>query len=98
MISYFATASALLKRFDRANIQHVPRIENQEANDLAEIASGYIITEIKFEELIKIREKLASKESDSDKLSTPKLGGQGNQMNQMVKLLKILLKSLPLTI
>jgi flagellar basal body rod protein FlgG len=60
--------------------------------------SGYRITEIKFEELIKIREKLASKESDSDKLSTPKLGGQGNQMNQMVKLLKILLKSLPLTI
>jgi ribonuclease HI len=35
LIIYFATATALLKRFDRANIQHVPGIENQEANDLA---------------------------------------------------------------
>lgn len=70
MINYFSTATALLKRFDRANIQHVPRIENQEANDLEQIASGYRITEIKFEELIKIRKKLTSKESDSNKLST----------------------------
>ena len=29
LIIYFAIATALLKRFDRANIQHVPRIENQ---------------------------------------------------------------------
>jgi len=92
LIIYFATATALLKRFDRANNQHVPRIENQEANDLAQIASGYIITEIKCEELMKIREKRASKEPNSDKLSTPKLRGQGNQM------VKILLKFLPLTI
>jgi len=40
LIIYFATATALLKRFDRANIQHVPRIENQEANDLTQIALG----------------------------------------------------------
>ena len=53
----------------------MPRSENQEANDLPQIASGYRITEIKFEELIKIMEKLASKESGLDKLSTPKLGG-----------------------
>jgi len=86
LIIYFAIATALLKRFDRANIPHVPRIENQEANDLAQIASGYRITEIKFEELIKIREKLSSKEFDSDKLSTPKLGG-GGQGNQMVEFL-----------
>jgi len=39
LVIYFATAIALLKRFDLANIQHVPRIENQEANDLAQIAS-----------------------------------------------------------
>ena len=75
LINYFATATALLKRFDRANIQHVPRIENQEANDLAQIPSGYRITKIKFKALIKIREKLASKKSGSDKLSIPKLGG-----------------------
>jgi ribonuclease HI len=65
LIIYFATATALLKRFDQEIIQHVPRIENQGANN------G----------------------------STPKLGGgQGNQiMVQMVKILKILLKFVPLT-
>jgi hypothetical protein len=53
----------------------VPQIQNQESNDLAQIASGYRIFEIKFEELIKIREKLDSKKSAPDKLSIPKLGG-----------------------
>jgi len=53
LIISFATAIALLKLFDRANIQHVPRIENQEANDLAQIASGYRITEIKLKSLSK---------------------------------------------
>ena len=97
LIIYFATATALLKRFDQENIQHVPRIENHEANDLAQIASGYKITEIKFNELIKIREKLASKKSGSHKLSIPKLGG-GGQENQMVKFfLQVLLNFLPLT-
>jgi ribonuclease HI len=95
LIIYFATATALLKRFDRANIQHVPRIENQEANDLAQIASGYRIPEIKFNELIKIREKLSSKKSGSDKLSIPKLGGQENQM--VTFFFQVLLKFLPLT-
>ena len=46
LIIYFVTANALLKRFDQANIQHVPRIENQEANDLAQIALGYRVSEI----------------------------------------------------
>jgi len=59
LIIYFATANALLKCFDRKNIQHVPMIENQEANDSAQITSGYRVTEVKLEELIKIREKLA---------------------------------------
>lgn len=75
LTSYFVTANVLLKRFDRANIQHVPRIGNQEKNHLAQIASGYRISEVKFEELIKIREKLASTESTLDKLSTPKIRG-----------------------
>ena len=52
LIIYFATTTALLKRFDRENIQHVPGIENQEANDLAQIDSGYIITKIKFNDFI----------------------------------------------
>ncbi|PNX70955.1 hypothetical protein L195_g057911, partial [Trifolium pratense] len=40
-MKYFVIAFSLLKRFDSCDIQHVPRIENQEANDLAQIASGY---------------------------------------------------------
>jgi len=44
LIIYFVTAKALFKRFDLANIQHVPQIENQEANDLAQIASCYRIS------------------------------------------------------
>jgi len=75
LIIYFVTAKALLKHFDWENIQHVPRIENQEAHDLAQIASGYKISEIKFEELIKIREKLALKKSAPIKLPTAELGG-----------------------
>jgi len=44
LIFYFATAKALLKRFVLASTQHVPEIENQEANDLVQIASGYRIS------------------------------------------------------
>ena len=72
----------------------MPRIKNQEANDLAQIASGYRISEIKFEELIKIREKLASKKSAPDKLSIPKLGGQESQ----IEMVEYMPKFLPLTI
>ena len=75
MILYFVTANALLKHFDYANIQHVPRVKNQEANDLAQIASGYQVSKVKFEELIEIKEKLVSTDISLDELSTTKLGG-----------------------
>lgn len=35
-----------------------PRLENQEANDLAHIASGYKVSKDKLEELIEVKEKL----------------------------------------
>jgi len=40
LIMYFIAANALIKRFTHVKIQHIPRIENQESNDLAQIASG----------------------------------------------------------
>ncbi|XP_045798024.1 uncharacterized protein LOC123892265 [Trifolium pratense] len=63
LMKYFIIAFSLLKRFDSCDIQHVPRIENQEANDLAQIASGYKLTKEKLEELVEIKEKLITCEA-----------------------------------
>ncbi|XP_045809918.1 uncharacterized protein LOC123904281 [Trifolium pratense] len=75
LIRYFVIANALLKRFDSIDIGHVPRIENQEANDLAQIASGYKVSKAKLEQLIEIKEKLISNEPMQLELSIPKLEG-----------------------
>ncbi|KAK2444268.1 protein NYNRIN [Trifolium repens] len=55
-----------------AEHSHVPRIENQEANDLAQIASGYKMSKATFEELIEIKDKLISNSPVNDELSMPK--------------------------
>jgi len=68
-------ANALLKRFTHVEIQHIPRIENQEANDLAQIASEYRVSKEKLQELIEIKDKRSSREAPSKKLLIPKLGG-----------------------
>lgn len=39
LMMYFVIVNRLIKRFDYVDIQHVPRPENQEANDLAQITS-----------------------------------------------------------
>jgi len=44
LIMYFVIANSLLKRFNSINVQHVPRIENQEAKDLAQVASRYKVS------------------------------------------------------
>jgi len=58
LIKYFVFANSLLSNFDYVNIQHVPRIENQVANDLAQVSSGYKVSKEKLKELIEIKEKL----------------------------------------
>ncbi|XP_058733168.1 uncharacterized protein LOC131604762 [Vicia villosa] len=64
---YFVIANRLLKKFEYIDIKHVPRIKNQEANDLAQIASGYKISKEKLEELVEIKGKaMATKLSPSD--------------------------------
>src|SRR4030042_6796552 len=77
LIVYFATANALMKRFDHANIQHIPRIENQEANDLAQVALGYKVSREMLKELIEVKEKLTSTEEAPSTLSMSKFGGGG---------------------
>ncbi|XP_045810459.1 uncharacterized protein LOC123904898 [Trifolium pratense] len=75
LIRYFVIANTLLKRFDSIDIEHDPRVENQEANDLAQIASGYKVSKDKLEQLVEIKEKLISHDPMHLELSMPKLGG-----------------------
>ncbi|KAK2410415.1 hypothetical protein QL285_045778 [Trifolium repens] len=73
LAKYFVTASSLLDVFDHVDIEHVPRLENQEANDLAQIASGYKMSKEKLTQLIEIKEKMVLQEPISEQLSMPKL-------------------------
>lgn len=41
---YFVKANLLLRRFDEVDIKHVSQFENQEANDLEQISSGYRVS------------------------------------------------------
>ncbi|XP_050878265.1 uncharacterized protein LOC127082081 [Lathyrus oleraceus] len=68
---HFVIANRLLKKFEYIDIKHVPRIKNQEANDLEQIASGYRISKEKLEELVEVRGKaMAARLSPTDLEST----------------------------
>ena len=55
-------------------IKHIPRVKNQEANDLAQIASGYKVSTESLKDLIEVRGKeMAAKLSPYD-LENSKLG------------------------
>ena len=58
LIMYFVIANRLLKKFEMVNIRHIPRLENQIANDLAQIASGYKISKSRLQRAIEVREKI----------------------------------------
>src|ERR1044072_4276259 len=62
-------------KFDDFSFKHVPRIKNQEANDLAQIASGYKVSKSKLKGLIKVRNELISTLPVPAKLSTSTLVG-----------------------
>lgn len=55
------------------DIKHVLRIENQDANELAQIALGYQVSKEKLEELIEVKDKLISNNVLAPKLSKTKL-------------------------
>ncbi|KAK2370658.1 hypothetical protein QL285_083688 [Trifolium repens] len=78
LAKYFVITSSLLNGFDHIDIEHVPRLENQEANDLAQIASGYKVSKEKLTQLIEIKEKMVLQEPISEQLSMPKLVGADN--------------------
>ncbi|KAL1318352.1 hypothetical protein AAHE18_15G200100 [Arachis hypogaea] len=55
---YFNVATELLSKFDNIIVRHVPRELNQEANELAQIASRYKIKPSTLEKLVLSLEKL----------------------------------------
>lgn len=63
----------MLRRFKIVDIEHVSRVRNQEANDLAQVASGYKVVEKKLKNLIKVKVKPVSTSIIRPELSTPKL-------------------------
>lgn len=73
---YFAMAKCPLECFIVVGITHVPRIKNQEANDLEQVASGYKVLRDRLKDFIKVKEKMMSNVSPSPKMEIPKTGGK----------------------
>lgn len=72
---YFVMENSLLKHFNNVTLDHIPRIENEEANELAQIASGYKLSKETLEELVEVKEKLASNEDPIETSSMSKFWG-----------------------
>ncbi|XP_058740980.1 uncharacterized protein LOC131613318 [Vicia villosa] len=78
LVRYIAKALSLVSKFDNTTIRHVKCVDNTEANDLAQLASGYNILKDQLEEFIQVKEKLVSQEvpiakTREDLLQTPDL-------------------------
>jgi len=58
LLKYFSYAFKLLAWFEEVEFEHACQEKNKEANDLAQIASGYMLSKKNFEALITIKEKL----------------------------------------
>lgn len=74
LIMYFIIASRFLKRFEMANIRHIPRLENQVANDLTHIAYGYKISKEKLQKVNEVRGKVVATRLTPSDLEKTKLG------------------------
>ena len=58
LTKYCIVASKLLKKFDEVIIEHIPRNLNEDANELAQLASGYKVSPKVLSNLMEIRELL----------------------------------------
>lgn len=54
LIIYFVIVNRLIKCFNFMDIQHIPRHENSEENELAQIASGYKVPNETLVDLIEV--------------------------------------------
>lgn len=75
LIMYFVITIRLLKQFEQVSIRHIPRRENQQANDLAQEAYGYKVPRDQDEDSTQIREKVRATLLCPSDLSIMKLGG-----------------------
>lgn len=75
LLIYFVKENSMLKQFEIVDIEHMPQIRNQEANDLAQVASGHKVAKRKLKILIEVKDKLVSTSVIRPELSTPKLVG-----------------------
>ena len=71
---YFVIVRRLLKNFEVVNIRHIPRLENQVANDLAQIASGYKVSKDRLQQAIEVRGRVTSTKLSPLDLKTTTLG------------------------
>lgn len=67
-------ASRLLRKFEVVNIRHIPRLQNQEANDLAQISPGYKILKEKLQDVVEVRGIVVSTRLFPSNLEETKLG------------------------
>ena len=58
LVMYVSKALSLLHKFDNASINHLKRIDNQEANDMAQLVSGYKIPKERMDKFIEVKDKM----------------------------------------
>ncbi|XP_050876224.1 uncharacterized protein LOC127079917 [Lathyrus oleraceus] len=81
LLMYFTVATQLLECFEVVSIAHVPRMENQEANEFAEIASRYKISKSRLNDIIEIQEKMVPNAPSSPNMAIPRIVGEGDADN-----------------
>ena len=64
---YVAKALLLLQKFDNVSISHVKRIENRDANDMAQLVSGYKFPKENIDYFIQVRDKLVRENTQMTK-------------------------------
>lgn len=74
LIMSFVIANRLIKCFNFVYIHHVPRLENQKVNKMAQIASWYKVSKGKLENLIEVRGRVKSARLSHLNLLMKKLG------------------------
>ncbi|XP_050877489.1 uncharacterized protein LOC127081261 [Lathyrus oleraceus] len=62
-------ATQLLECFEVISTMHAPRMRNQEANELAQISTGYKVSKEKLKDFIEVKEKMVSNVSPSPNTS-----------------------------
>lgn len=74
LIMYLAIINRLIKCFDFMDIQHIPKSENHEANEMAQISLGYKVPKERLKYLIEVRGRVQAIRLSPSDLTLTKLG------------------------